>query len=407
MDWRERVAGETWLLVSFPDVAAAERRVAGLSAAGRWAAAARAAGGCQPIIVVDDAGAGWTAATLDDFDRMGATRLEQVAGAAIERLLAGRAPGPVLLAEGRYLLDGEFLGQFLARPRASVTPGGEPVTAVGLATTLPRLGDPAAMVVPVTDLAQPASAVRRLVRATRKSSDGLVSRWLNRPVSQRITAQLLLHVPNVRPSHMTLVVAIAAAAMVATLVFGGWPGLIAGGMLFQVTSVLDGVDGEIARATYRSSLAGATADTRVDIATNLGFFIGIAVSLTRLYGAQQAVVGGTVVLFGLAGMLLLGWLARRVGHPGSFDVLKLYYRRRFPTGWQHLVTETLVAMTSRDFFAFAFCLIIVFGGGWTVSWLLAGFSATWLVTIVAAIPGLLRGGPSPAPLAAEVLARAN
>uniref|UniRef100_UPI00157519F3 CDP-alcohol phosphatidyltransferase family protein n=1 Tax=Sphingomonas bacterium TaxID=1895847 RepID=UPI00157519F3 len=243
--------------------------------------------------------------------------------------------------------------------------------------------------------------VRRLVGATAKPSDGPVSRWLNRPISRRVSAGLLLLMPDIRPSHVTAVVAVAGAAMFAALLFGGRAGLIAGGVLFHVASVIDGVDGEIARASHRSTVAGATLDTRVDVATNLGFFIGIAVSLTRLYGAGQAGVGALLVLFGLVGMVLLGWLARRAGRPGNLDVLKSYYRRRFPTGWQHRVTETLVAMTSRDFFAFAFGLIIVCGAGWTVSWLLFGFSAIWLTTIIAAVPGLLRQGGAPAPASAR------
>ena len=389
-------------------MATAEHRVAGMSAAGRWAAVARAAGGRDPGFLIGGMTRGWAPATLDDFDRVGGVRVTPpVAVGGAEAFLAGQPRGLLLLAAGRYLPDVEALAALLAAPRAAVAPDGAAVTAPGITTApLPRLVG-AALVIPVTDLARPAVAVRRIVRATAKLSDGVVSRWFNRPISQRISTQLLLHVPDIRPSHMTLIVLAAAVTMVAALLFGGWPGLIAGGVLFHVASVLDGVDGEIARASHRGSLAGATLDTRVDVATNLGFFIGIAVSLTRLYGAEQAKVGGVAVLLGLVGMLLLGWLARRVGRPGSLDVLKLYYRRRFPTGWQHRVTETLVAMTSRDFFAFAFAIIIVAGEGWTVSWLLAGFSAIWLITIVAATPGLLHRRILLAPADVEALAGAE
>ena len=401
-------AAGTLLLVSFPDLATAEHRVAGMSAVGRWAAVARAAGGRDPTFLIGGMTRGWAPATLDDFDRAGVVRVAPpVAAGAVEAFLAGQPRGLLLLAAGRYLPDGEALAALLASPRAAVAPDGNAVAAPGITTApLPRLGD-AALVIPVTDLARPGMAVRRIVRATAKPSDGVVSRWFNRPISQRISTQLLLHVPGIRPSHMTLVVLAAAVAMVAALLFGGWPGLIAGGVLFHVASVLDGVDGEIARASHRGSIAGATLDTRVDIATNLGFFIGIAVSLTRLYGARQAMVGGIAVLLGLVGMLLLGWLARRAGRPGSLDVLKLYYRRRFPTGWQHRVTETLVAMTSRDFFAFAFAIIIVGGEGWAVSWLLVGFSAVWLTTIVAAAPGLLHSRTVLAPADVGALAGAD
>ncbi len=390
------MAAGTLLLVSFPDVVEAEHRVAGMSAAGRWAAVARAAGGRDPAFLIGGVTSGWGRATLDDFERAGVSGMAlQIDATAVDTFLASQPLGPLLLADGRYLPDAEALGALLAEPRIAATSDGAPVIASGTTTmslpTLTATHSASAVAVPVTDLACPADAVRRLVRATAKPSDGVVSRWINRPISQRISAPLLIHVPGVRPSHVTLMVGAVGVVMVAALLFGGWTGLIVGGVLFQVASVLDGVDGEIARASYRASVAGATLDTRVDVGTNLGYFVGIAVSLTRLYGARQALVGGIVVLFASVGMLLLSWLARRAGQPGSLDVLKHYYRRRFPTGWQRRVTETLVAMTSRDFFAFLFGVVIVAGAGWTVSWLLAGFSTIWLFLILAAIPGLLHG----------------
>jgi CDP-L-myo-inositol myo-inositolphosphotransferase len=229
-----------------------------------------------------------------------------------------------------------------------------------------------------------------IVRSTAKSTDGIISRRLNRPVSQRVSVLLLRWWPEVRPWHATALVALVAVAMIASLLFGGYPGLIAGGVLFHLASVLDGVDGEIARATHRASAAGAALDTRVDMLTNIGYFVSVAVALTRLYGGAQAAVGGLAVVLALLGLAIVAWLARRMGLHGSLDVLKPYYRERFPEGWQFWVTEVLVATTSRDFFAFAFGVVIVLGLGWTVSWLLLGFVITWLAAVICAVPGVLR-----------------
>ena len=336
------------LHVRFPDAAAANARIAGVAVAH-----ARAAGFDQ--VLVDAPGATrWPAATLDDFTRT---------GAPATLATAGRGRG--IVVDGRYLPDVCALRALAA--------GGCP-----------------ARPEPPLDLGQPDQALRRILAATAKPSDGIVSRWLNRPVSQRISALLLRHFPAIRPSHATGAVALVAAVMLACLLFGGAGGLVAGGILFHVASVLDGVDGEIARASYRGSQAGAELDTRVDMLTNIGYFVGVAVALTRLYGGRQAVVGGLAVLFALTGLALLAWLVRRSGNTGSFDVLKPYYRTRFPGGWQWWVTEMLVATTSRDFFAFAFGVVIVLGAGWAVSWLLMGFAATWLLAVLCAVPGVLR-----------------
>lgn len=351
------VTAATRLLVRFTDQAAANRRVAGMSAAGRWLAVARAAGIHDVAFVAPDA-VQWPLATRDDFARVG--------GAAdLPSLSASAALSPdARVVDGRFLLTAKLLAR------------NGPV------------GDDA------IDL-DGSDAARRIIRATSKRSDGIVSRWINRPVSQRITQALLMTLPRIQPSHMTLVVAAVAIAMVLALATGGAAGLVWGSVLFHVASVLDGVDGEIARAAHRSSSAGAVLDTRVDMLTNIGYFVGMSVALTRLYGGLQATVGGLAVLFALTGLGTTAWLLRKIDRPGSFDVVKLYYRERFPGGWQWLVTETLVAMTSRDFFALAFLILVVTGFGWTASWLLLGFAAIYLAFVLGAVPGVLRSGSRP------------
>lgn len=339
------------LVARFPDAATANRRLSGLSLAARWAAQAREAG--QALAVFAPGLSRWPAATRDDFARVG-----------LEPAIASDVDPQATVLDARFL------------------PGAADLRAAMRGAPL----DPAAAI----DLADERAAVRAIVQATAKSTDGIVSRRLNRPISQRISALLLRWWPEVRPWHATLLVAVVAVAMIASLWFGGYPGLIAGGVLFHLASVLDGVDGELARATHRSSAAGAALDTRVDMLTNIGYFVGVAVALTRLYGGAQAAVGGLAVILALLGLAIVAWLARRMGLHGSLDVLKPYYRERFPDGWQFWVTEVLVATTSRDFFAFAFGVVILLGLGWTVSWLLLGFVITWLAAVICAVPGVLR-----------------
>lgn len=337
--------------VRFPTDDAANRRLAGMAAVARWVARARVAGLTLGIEAAP--AGGWPAATRDDFIRAGA-----------EPVVIGPVPAGLAVLDGRFLPDAAAL-------RAAIR--GAPV-------------DRAAAI----DLSDEPGALRRIVQATAKPSDGIVSRWLNRPISQRISALLLRHLPDIRPSHVTAVVALVGVAMIFSLLLGGARGLIAGGILFHVASVLDGVDGELARASHRGSPEGAALDTRVDMLTNVGYFVCVAFALTRLYGGRQAVVGGGAVVLALTGLMIVAWLARRMGLHGSLDVLKPYYRERFPGGWQFWVTELLVATTSRDFFAFAFGVVIVLGLGWAVSWLLLGFVVTWLTAVVCAVPGVLR-----------------
>ena len=232
---------------------------------------------------------------------------------------------------------------------------------------------------------------KRLLRATSKSSDGLVSRWINRPVSRAISS-VVLWVPGVRPWHATAAVGIVAALMFLSLLRGNSAGLLVGALLFQTASVLDGVDGEIARATYRSSAWGAALDTTVDMATNIGFFIGVTLCLTALYGHAQAIAGCGAVALLIVGLLTMRMMAARLGDPSNFNFLKRFYRERFPTGIASVITETLVFVTSRDFFALAILVAIVMGWGWIVPFALLAFAAVWLGFILLAMRPILREG---------------
>ena len=89
--------------------------------------------------------------------------------------------------------------------------------------------------------------------------DGIVSRYLNRPLS-RPMARALSGTPTT-PNQMTLftlLLSVVAAAFVAA----GWN--IPGGILIQAVSVVDGVDGELARLKGMASRFGAVLDAVTD-----------------------------------------------------------------------------------------------------------------------------------------------
>lgn len=247
-----------------------------------------------------------------------------------------------------------------------------------------------------------------LLKSAEKASDGFVSRWLNRPISRQISA-ILLRIPAIRPWHVTLGVGIVAVAMFLCLLIGTYGGLIAGALLFQAASVLDGVDGEIARVTYRSSVGGALLDTYVDMGTNLAFFLGVTINLTVLYGKGQAIAGGCAVLVLVTGLTIMRTIARRLGAPGNFNFLKSFYRERFPTGIAAAITDALVITTSRDFFALMVAIVVVLGGGYVVTYSLCTFAAIWLAFILLAVHPLLQSSgevlPEPLTLAVDDEAR--
>ena len=221
-----------------------------------------------------------------------------------------------------------------------------------------------------------------ILRATGKASDGPVSKSLNRPVS-RLMSRLLLRLPGFRPIHATIGTASIATVMFVALAAGGAPGMIAGGLLFHLASVFDGVDGEVARATFRTSAAGAALDSAIDAATNFLFILGVTLNLA-LGGIPHAAALGAWGLALLAiGMATIGRQAARADGTLSFDLLKQRFApsRRGPTAF--LVTF-VTTVTSRDFFAFLFAVLIVAGRGLAVLYIFAGAATVWILIVAAA-----------------------
>ncbi|KAB7648362.1 CDP-alcohol phosphatidyltransferase family protein [Polymorphobacter fuscus] len=223
------------------------------------------------------------------------------------------------------------------------------------------------------------AAGRDIVRATIKSSDGIVSRHFNRPISTRIT-RLLLPYRAVRPIHATAAAALIALAMFYCLISGSYAGLMAGAILFHIASVIDGVDGEIARATFRTSKMGATLDSLTDAITNLAFLTGLGLGLTY-QGAENAALTGMIGFACLStGLVLLGGVAAFSGRPINFDALKCVVRqsRTQAANW-------IVWLTMRDFLALTGALMVVFGFGQRFLQLFAIGSCLWLIAVVALV----------------------
>ena len=208
--------------------------------------------------------------------------------------------------------------------------------------------------------ARPQDALRRASRdiltATGKGGDGIVSRYLNRPISRAISGQLL-KIRGFEPSHASIGTALLGLCMALALVFGGQAGLIAGAVLFQAASIFDGVDGEMARATYRTSKFGAALDSAIDAGTNLAFLLGVTINVALAGDTLGAGAGGIALVTLAAGLALIGRRARATRQPLNFDVVKGHFRQRD----HNIVMDCLIHLTMRDFYALACALLILAG----------------------------------------------
>jgi 1L-myo-inositol 1-phosphate cytidylyltransferase / CDP-L-myo-inositol myo-inositolphosphotransferase len=218
-----------------------------------------------------------------------------------------------------------------------------------------------------------------VIRATGKPGDGFVSRWLNRPISQRATF-LVLAIPGIRPGHVTSVNALLTIPMLLCLLQGSHAGLLLGAILFQAASVLDGVDGEMARATFRTSREGASLDSAVDMATNFLFVLGLTIHLGQRDHGAIGWIGALGLIQMIAGNLLIARRTRAQGAPLGFD---LYKRRSGRIGGiVDLVYWAVQVLTGRDCFAFLFMVLTVTGLERVALFIFAGVGTIWFLYVL-------------------------
>lgn len=94
-----------------------------------------------------------------------------------------------------------------------------------------------------------------------KDEDGLVSKYLNRKISIRISSFILSRWSDPNPYIATTFSFFVGLLSGFTYLLGL---NVLGGIFFQFASILDGVDGELARATGKAGPLGAFIDTILD-----------------------------------------------------------------------------------------------------------------------------------------------
>jgi phosphatidylglycerophosphate synthase len=210
--------------------------------------------GAERILLVGDPG------TAADEGRLRAgVPVETVADLATARKLAA---GPLLLASSAAIYDG-------ARARDLLEAASTDERTV---PALARASNPA----------ERRLAETALLRSLIKPTDGWVSVHINRRVSLAVTRRIVG--TGITPNTVTLI-SNAIGFFGVWLVFrSDWLGLLLGAFLVQMQSVLDGVDGEIARLRFLSSRLGEWLDNVLDDLVNIAFGIALGYATARLRG---------------------------------------------------------------------------------------------------------------------------
>jgi CDP-L-myo-inositol myo-inositolphosphotransferase len=140
-------------------------------------------------------------------------------------------------------------------------------------------------------------ARERLRRSLIKPGDGPVSRYLNRPISTRISMLLAPLRPS--PDLVSMLAFLLGLAASWLLAEGR---SVWAAVLVHLTSILDGVDGEVARLQLRASAGGALLDGVLDRLCDAAIVLGLA-SWALAAGTEPRTVLALAVAAAVGSML--------------------------------------------------------------------------------------------------------
>ena len=127
-------------------------------------------------------------------------------------------------------------------------------------------------------------AEKALLQKCRKPTDGIISRNFNRYISLFFT-QYIAKTP-LNPNQFTVFVFFIGILSALFITSPYYPLYIIGLILYKMTSILDGCDGELAKLKYRGSKLGEWMDTTCDNLTTLVFLIAISILNYRIQHTQ-------------------------------------------------------------------------------------------------------------------------
>ena len=139
-------------------------------------------------------------------------------------------------------------------------------------------------------------AERALIERLPKLGDGPIARYLNRPLSTRITRRLVDR--SVTPNQISVFcfgLSLLAAALFAA---GGTLTLALGGLLAQLSSVVDGCDGEVARLQFRESVFGGWFDAVLDRYSDAFLLFGLTWHVFAAEGSPLVLAVGFLAITG-------------------------------------------------------------------------------------------------------------
>jgi len=136
-----------------------------------------------------------------------------------------------------------------------------------------------------------------LLNNLKKISDGPISRYINRPISTWISKYILIS-KNITPNQISFFSFILSMIGAFFFFLGGYVNLLTGGILVQLSSIIDGCDGEIARLKFQTSDFGRWFDAVLDRYADGFLLFGLTYNVYFLRGNLLYLFIGFLAIIG-------------------------------------------------------------------------------------------------------------
>jgi 1L-myo-inositol 1-phosphate cytidylyltransferase / CDP-L-myo-inositol myo-inositolphosphotransferase len=208
------------------------------------------------------------------------------------------------------------------------------------------------------------AAGRALWDSVSSSTDGLVDRTFNRPCG-RVLSKLLVWTP-VSPNTVSIISILIGVVAAWLFADGDYAKAIGAAILFQISAIVDCVDGDIARVAFKESALGKWLDLAGDQVVHVSVFGGIALGLMQ---STPGVPARWLGLSAIAGALL------------SFAVVVRGLRQP-PSEQKNRMQKLIDGATNRDFSVLVLVLAVA-GKLELFLWLTAlGSHVFWLALLI-------------------------
>uniref|UniRef100_A0A7C4FHE1 Bifunctional IPC transferase and DIPP synthase n=1 Tax=Ignisphaera aggregans TaxID=334771 RepID=A0A7C4FHE1_9CREN len=212
---------------------------------------------------------------------------------------------------------------------------------------------------------------RILARNLVKETDGIVSRYINRRISTLVSIALYKSRIFMNPNIVTLAV-FAIGMLASVLIFMGYEAY--GALLAVLSSILDGVDGELARLYRAQTRFGALLDTTLDRVVDVMLLTAMFHQLLVVNASfQQTLLHTVVFALAISGSIYVSYVSNALEDREYLAKL----RNSFP--WATRDVRILVATIATLLKAYTLAFIYI-------------AIATWFFTIRALLHSLGKGG---------------